>query len=121
MKAKDTVIKITKPIVDEYSHTEKYTVGDVDNSIIVREKEWDLDRLLQSQAKISFKAGMEYGNQKSYEIGVEEGKVIGIAEGIKEVVSKIGEFCYIWHDENNKAHISIDMKLWKDQLKEWGM
>ena len=55
----------------------------------------------------AFKAGVEHGNQLAYEIGVEEGKVIGIAEGIKEVVE--------WVERNKK------IKLPKYQLKEWGL
>ena len=60
MDWKDTVMKITKPIVDEYSHTERYEVGGVDNPITVRETEWDLNRLLDAQAELSFKAGINY-------------------------------------------------------------
>lgn len=39
--------------------------------------------------KLAFKAGMEYGNTKAYEIGVEDGRVIGVGEGINIVVEWI--------------------------------
>jgi len=95
MKAKDTVIKITKPIVDEYSYTESYEVGDLDNPITIREKEWDLNGLLKAQAEISFKAG------------------------IREVVEAM--FNESYGDPRVTGYYKINYDEWQAKLKEWEM
>jgi len=41
--------------------------------------------------------------------------------GIKEVVEFVGEIVYLWHDEENKAHICLDKELWQAKLKKWGI
>lgn len=71
-----------------------------------------------TQAEISFKAGVEFGNQESYEIGIDEGKTIGLADGIKTVVD--------WIENNNHYNdywdtIAIENNEWNTQLKEWGI
>lgn len=90
MEAKDTVID-TQAIQKEF---EKWQ--DAEDEVGTFE-EW----LCRVQAEItwkarepeieeSHKAGMEEGNQKTYEIGVEDGRAEGVAEGVKDVV----EFIY---------------------------
>ena len=59
---------------------------------------YDLNHyILKAQAEISFKAG------------------------IREVVGALGLCCYIWHDEENKAHLCLDQEAWQARLKEWGL
>ena len=41
--------------------------------------------------------------------------------GMREVAGKVGEFCYIWHDDNNKAHVSLDKVAWQAFLQEQGL
>ena len=77
----------------------------------------------EHQAELSFKAGMAYGNEKAYEIGLAEGKVEGIAEGIKEVVEfvatkRVAGFTLI---EGVGKGICIPDNIWKAKLKEWGL
>ena len=72
-----------------------------------------LKQSFKHQAKISFNLGMETGNQKAYEIGVSDGKVGGIAEGIREVVEWLEQYCpgsQIFKTTTGQA-----------KLKEWGL
>ena len=70
-----------------------------------------------------FKAGMENGDMKSYEIGVADGKVEGIAEGIQEVVEWIKQHgrqkaSYAGNDRHvARRWIELSTKAW---LREWG-
>ena len=52
--------------------------------------------------EISFKAGMEEGNQKAYECGVYNGKAEGIAEGLNEAVEWI-ELQHKWQGKNGET------------------
>ena len=111
MEAKDTVMKVTKTVMDDYSHTEKYEVGDMDNPITVKEREWDLDRLLEAQAEISFKAGREEENTQAYHVGLYD----GLLRGRREVAE--------WLEEQNltTSGLIAHIKLldWQAKLKEW--
>ena len=68
---------------------------------------------LLSQAEITFKGGYMEG----YPDGFQDGGKVGRGEVVKE----IGLHCYIWYDEDNKKHVSIDMESWQAKLKEWGI
>jgi len=68
----------------------------------------------EAQAEVSFKAGMESGNQKAYEIGVGDGKVEGIAKGIKEVLNAI-------HYAPKSCAFYVRPEEWQAKLKEWGI
>ena len=79
-----------------------------------------LVQMVEVIKKISFKAGMEYGNKKAYEIGVSDGKVEGIAEGIREVVEWV-----LIQDEGQMARAELGWLIspddWQAKLKEWGV
>ena len=68
----------------------------------------------KAQAEVSFNAGYEAGNQQTYEIGVSDGKVEGVAEGIKEVVDSVNLILKL-------PSISVEniRILWQAKLKEW--
>jgi len=141
MDWRDTVIKITKPIVDEYSYTESYEVGDLDNPITIREKEWDLSGLLEAQAEISFKAGQEsMGEPWDREQAVfEDGRKAGYKQRDSEFVYNpdylnfqkgvktgrklgIGEVVEWIEDWNLWGSLSDDiLREWQAKLKEWGL
>jgi len=86
-----------------------------DRKVIISKPD-DLIKEARSEAKAdAFKEGMEYGNQKSYDIGVCDGKVDGVAEGIREVVEWINKeliLCGSGVDSREK---------WEAKRKEWGI
>ena len=89
MEAKDTVMKFPEE-VKPYHWTDTYTVGD--EHIRVNEEIWEIPKLLNAQAEISFKAGKEEG----------------IQEGRQEVVALI-------------RHFGVGYALSDNVLKEWGI
>ena len=111
MEAKDTVIQVTETIVDEYSHTEKYEVGDMDNPITVKEREWDLDRLLQAQAEISFKAGYIEKTSQCPECTLENFSR-GKRWGIKEVMET--------YKRENPSIYHNQKTWWQMKEEKWG-
>ncbi len=78
----------------------------------------DVRRAIEAQAEISFKIGKTAGVAESLIPSI---KAIEASrkEGRREVVEELGLHCYLWHDENNKQHICIDMDTWQVKLKEW--
>lgn len=85
--------------------------------------------IAQAQAEITWKARepeIKAGNQKAYEIGVEDGKVEGIAIGIKKVVEwiiqyKTYETYTCGSDEEKRDIVTFPWRLWQAKLKEWGI
>jgi len=115
MKAKDTVMtdgELEAEIRKDYK------------DFTIKEQTPEIEDVLcwtrEAQAEISFKAGMEYGNKKAYEIGVSDGKVEGIAEGIREVVEWV-----LIQDEGQMARAELGWLIspddWQAKLKEWGV
>ena len=112
MKAEDTVIKNFSP----YWVTAE--IHDVDGEVVCDEK-YDMGKLLKSQAEISFKAGMEYGNKEAYESGVYNGYAEGLADGIKEVVNWINSTHLKKTVNYNEPNLIIPLRYWNSKLKEW--
>ena len=68
-----------------------------------------IERIAKDQAEISFNVGKQVG----FEIGVEQGKVGGIAEGMKEVVEWINDTDILIMLSPRKR------RDWHFKLKEW--
>lgn len=111
MEAKDTVM--SKERLQDIITTKFYGF-DPDIDI-----DWEVvDLVKQAQAEISFKAGKEKAKE---EMNIAQLWLEGKKAGKKEVVEFVGQNCYVWHDEENKAHVCLDKEAWQDKLKEWGI
>jgi len=130
MEAKDTVMG-KKKIQELTGHTTSYEPADTQISYSLN----TIKQLLKTQAEISFKGGMEEeargghnsisyleglrdGDKQRYDIGVEDGKVEGVAEGIREVVE--------WIQKNHRLEpeeggVTVSQTEWQAKLKEWGI
>ena len=88
---------------------------------------WDVDTLLNDQAEISFKAGMEEGrNFETHRILYRR----GVGDGRREVVEwMLGNFSIMDSYDLLKTPVEpivcfslwISKNEWQDQLKEWGL
>ena len=85
---------------------------------------------LKDCAEISFKAGqkeerdswlLKTDPEKTRDAFTQDIILRVRAQAIKEVVTNVGLYCYIWHDEDDNVHICLDQKAWKSRKKEWGL
>ncbi len=112
---------VVEPIPLERALDEVYKLG---------RREAILD--MEKQVADAYKAGLAEGDKERYDIGVEDGKVEGVAEGIREVVEWIPELIKkikdaMWEDGWGVKGViyegpldSLVRRAIKTQLKKWG-
>ena len=94
---KDTVMKLARDNIKDYRSIDSYDVDGIGAPTTIKVDSWNVSKLLEDQAEISFNAGEKQGIRK----------VVEWVEGNTEHI--------------NPSGMRLDRQDWQAKLKEWGI